>query len=146
MPTRTANAQWRGDLKKGKGEMELGSGAWKGPFSFQTRFGEERGANPEELIGAAEAGCFSMALAHNIDQAGHKPNSVHTTAKVTIEKDPSDDGFKISSIALTTEVDVPKISKAEFEKVAEKTRTGCPVSKALKGTTITLEAKLKSEK
>lgn len=140
MPTRNASAIWEGDLKGGKGTMKLGSGAFEGAYSFASRFENGEGTNPEELIGAAHAGCFSMALANMLSEAGHTPKRVATSAKVTIEK--VGDGFKITTFELTTEADVPGIDAGEFEKWAEKAKTGCPVSQVLTGAKITLNAKL----
>ncbi len=119
MATRTGSAVWEGTLKEGKGNMKLGSGAFEGPFSFSSRFEEGKGTNPEELIGAAEAGCFSMALSANLEGAP-----------------------KITTIDLKTDAEVPGIDKTKFDQIAEQTRKGCPVSKALAGTQINLEAKL----
>lgn len=141
MPTRNAEAQWTGGLKDGKGTVKLGSGAFEGNYSFSTRFEDGKGTNPEELIGAAHAGCFSMALSAALEKAGHKPNGVHTTAKVHLGQ--SGDGFSISKIELDTTGDVPGIDEAAFKEQAEKAKTGCPVSKALAGAEITLTARLK---
>jgi osmotically inducible protein OsmC len=140
MATRTGSAVWEGTLKEGKGNMKLGSGAFDGPYSFSSRFEEGKGTNPEELIGAAEAGCFSMALAFNLEKAGHPAKRVSTTATVKLE--PSDARFKITSIDLRTEGDVPGIDEAKFKEQAELTKTTCPVSVALAGTQINLQAKL----
>jgi osmotically inducible protein OsmC len=142
MPARKGTAVWEGTLKQGKGSMKLGSGAYEGPFSFQSRFEEGTGTNPEELIGAALAGCFSMALSANLEKAGHPGRRVSTTANVKLEM--TDGGPKITTIELDTEADVPGIDDAAFQEQAEKTKTGCPVSKALTGTEIKLNAKLKS--
>ena len=140
MPIRIADAIWEGNLKDGKGRMKLGSGAFDGAYSFSSRFEEGSGANPEELIGAALAGCFSMALAHELAQSGYTPKQIHTTARVKIEK--IDEGFKITSIALDTEAEVPGIGEQTFIEKAEITKKTCPVSKALTGTEIKLQAKL----
>jgi len=141
MATRTGSAVWEGTLKEGKGNMKLGSGAFDGPYSFSSRFESGKGTNPEELIGAAEAGCFSMALAFNFEKAGHAAKRVSTTATVKLE--PGDGGFKITSIDLKTEADVPGIDdEAKFREQAELTKKTCPVSVALAGTQINLEAKL----
>jgi osmotically inducible protein OsmC len=140
MPTRNAEAEWQGDLKSGKGTMKLGSGAYQGAYSFQSRFENGSGTNPEELIAAAHAGCFSMALSHGLAQAGHPPKRVHTTAKVHLEK--TDAGFAIPRIDLVTEAEVPGISAADFQKQAETAKQNCPVSKLLKAAEITLNAKL----
>jgi osmotically inducible protein OsmC len=142
MATRTGSAVWEGTLKAGKGTMKLGSGAWEGPYSFASRFESATGTNPEELIGAAEAGCFTMALSFNLEKAGHPPKRVATTATVKLE--PSGGGFKITSIDLATEADVPGIDQAKFNEQAELTKKTCPVSVALAGTQINLNAKLVS--
>ena len=137
MPTRQAEATWTGDLKAGNGNYSGKSGQLKGSYSFGTRFGDTPGTNPEELIGAAHAACFSMALAAGLGGAGHTPKSVHTTADVTIEK--VDAGFKITKILLKTEGQVPGIDEKTFKEFAEKTKEGCPVSQALKATPIELQ-------
>lgn len=143
MPYRKAHAVWEGDLPHGRGKMSLGSGAYEGTFSFQTRMGEEPGTNPEELIGAALAGCYSMALAHGLTQAAEAPKRVATDAKVHFEK--QDGGWAISGIDLRTEVQAAGIDEAKFRAIAEETKKACPVSKALTGTEIRLEARLLSE-
>ena len=120
--------------------MKLGSGAFEGAYSFASRFENASGTNPEELIGAAEAGCFSMALSLNLEKSGHPPKSISTTAEVKLE--PSGGGFKITSIDLTTDADVPGIDDAKFKEQAELTKKTCPVSVALSGTQINLNAKL----
>src|SRR3972149_4233326 len=140
MPIRIADAIWEGNLKDGKGRMKFGSGAFDGAYSFSSRFEEGAGANPEELIGAALAGCFSMALAHGLAQSGYTPNQIHTTARVKIEK--LEDGFKITSITLDTEAQVPGIGEQAFMEKAEITKKTCPVSKALTGTEMKLKDKL----
>lgn len=139
MPVRSAHAQWNGNLLKGKGTMKMA--AWEGPYSFSSRFEEGAGTNPEELIAAAHAGCFSMALAHELAQAGYDPQTVSTTAKVTVEK--VDGGFGITRSHLETEVTVPGIDNDAFQKIAQAAKAGCPVSRALAGVEITLEARLK---
>jgi lipoyl-dependent peroxiredoxin len=140
MAVRSAQAQWLGDLKSGNGTMKLGSGAFEGKYSFASRFEEAPGTNPEELIGAAHAGCFSMALAHILTEAGHAPERVSTQAKVHLGK--SGEGFAITAIDLITEAKVPGIDEATFLKHAEDAKANCPVSKALAATPIRLEAKL----
>jgi lipoyl-dependent peroxiredoxin len=140
MPTRNAEAVWEGDLKGGKGTVKLGSGAYQGAYSFQSRFESGTGTNPEELIAAAHAGCFSMAFAHGLSQAGFPPKRVHTTAKVHLEK--SGDGFAIPRIDLVTEAEVPNIDEARFRDQAETAKRNCPVSKLLAAAEITLDAKL----
>jgi lipoyl-dependent peroxiredoxin len=142
MPTREAQAEWQGNLARGKGTMSFGSGAWEGAYTADSRFEEGEGTNPEELIAAAHAGCFSMAFALALSQAGHEPDSVRTTAKVSIEKD--DGGFSITRSELSTEVavEVEGLSEDEFQKLADEAKQGCPVSRALGEIEIGLEAKL----
>jgi osmotically inducible protein OsmC len=140
MATRAGSAVWEGTLKEGKGDMKLGSGAFEGPYSFSSRFESGPGTNPEELIGAAEAGCFSMALSFNLEKAGYPAKRISTTATVKLEA--ADSGFKITSIDLKTEADVPGIDEAKFREQAELTKKTCPVSVALTGTQINLDAKL----
>jgi lipoyl-dependent peroxiredoxin len=140
MPIRQANAEWNGDLKQGKGTMSLGSGAYTGPYSFGSRFEEGEGTNPEELIGAAHAGCFSMALSNILAEAGHKPESVKTDARVHLTV--GDDGASISEIDLTTVARVPGLEANEFQQHVGAAKSGCPVSKLLKGATINVEATL----
>jgi len=140
MPVRTADAQWEGSLQDGKGIMRLASGAYEGQYSFSSRFEEGTGTNPEELIAAAHAGCFSMALSAALGRAGHTPNRVATTAKVHLDK--GDAGFRITRIELNTEADVPGIDKAAFQEIAETAKQTCPVSVALAGPEITLNATL----
>jgi lipoyl-dependent peroxiredoxin len=142
MPVRTAEAEWKGNLMEGEGRMKLGSGAFDGPFTFKSRMENGPGTNPEELIGAAHAGCFSMALSHQLASAGFTPKRVHTKANVRFEK--GDAGFAISQIALETEAEVPGINEAKFLELATAAKNGCPVSKALAGTNITLNARLVS--
>jgi len=141
MATRTGSAIWDGTLKEGKGTMKLGSGAYEGPYSFSSRFENGTGTNPEELIGAAEAGCFSMALSANLAKAGHPPRHIDTTAKVNLGQVGA--GFKITSIDLNTQAEVPGIDQAKFNEIAEQTKKTCPVSAALAGTEIKLNASLK---
>lgn len=140
MPVRNADAVWTGDLKAGKGTVKLGSGAYEGQYNFSSRFESGTGTNPEELIAAAHAGCYSMALSAGLGKAGITPTRVHTTAKVTIEK--VGEGMKITKIALAVEVQVPGIDAAAFKEIAEKTKAGCPVSQALSAVPIELDAKL----
>jgi lipoyl-dependent peroxiredoxin len=140
MATRTGSAVWEGTLKGGKGTMKLGSGAYEGPYSFSSRFEEGKGTNPEELIGAAEAGCFSMALSSNLEKAGHPANTIRTTATVKLEM--IDGGPKITSIDLDVQAEVPGIDQAKFNEQAEITKQKCPVSVALAGTKINLKARL----
>jgi osmotically inducible protein OsmC len=140
MPVRKAEAIWEGTLKDGKGKMKFGSGAYEGAYSFASRFGDGAGTNPEELIGAAHAGCFSMALSLFLEIAGFKAEMIRTTAKVHIDK--VGEGFKITVIDLETEARVPGIDEKKFLEQAEATKTGCPVSQALTGVEIRLKAKL----
>lgn len=142
MPARKADAQWEGSLQDGKGTMRFGSGAFEGAYSFSSRFEEGTGTNPEELLAAAHAGCFSMAFANALSKAGHVPDSVQTAATVHLEK--GDAGFSITSIDLVSNVTVSGIDEAEFQQLAAETKVGCPVSKALAATEINLQANLKS--
>lgn len=139
MPQRKGSAEWKGGLKDGRGSVSPGSGAFEGSYSFGSRFEEGKGTNPEELIGAAHAACFSMALAAALGKAGYEPKRVNTTAKVDLEMG---DGPKISTITLDTEAEVPGIDAAEFQKQAEGAKENCPVSKALAGVDIKLNARL----
>jgi len=142
MPTRKANATWEGGLQKGNGRFDSESGAIGGNYSFGSRFGESGGTNPEELLAAAEAACFSMALAGAIEKGGNTPERIHTEAACTVDK--SSEGFTITSIRLQTSARVPGMNEADFQKAAEQTKKGCPVSRALTGVTIELEARLES--
>jgi len=130
MSIRTANAEWMGNLREGNGHMRFGGGAFDGRYSFSSRFEEGPGTNPEELIAAAHAGCFSMAFAADLDKAGYKPESVSTVAKVRIE--PVNGAATINRIELVTTAKVSGIADAAFQKIAEGTRVNCPVSRALK--------------
>ncbi len=135
-----AEAVWQGSLKDGKGTMTLPKGGYEGPFTQASRFEGGGGTNPEELIGAAHAGCFSMFLSALLSKDDHPPTRIHTTAKVHINKDPT-----INKIELVTEGEVPGIDEALFKDYAQKAKEGCPVSKALAAVgEITLEARLKS--
>ena len=138
--TRNADADWMGGLMSGAGTMALGSGAYKGPFSFKSRMGDGTGTNPEELIGAAHAGCYSMQFSAMLEHAGFPPEHVHTAAKVHLG--PVEGGFAISQIELTTEGKVPGIDDAKFQELAAAAKTNCPVSKALSATPISLTATL----
>ena len=140
MSERKGSAIWEGTLKEGNGRMKLGKDGYEGPFSFQSRFESGEGTNPEELIGAALAGCFSMALSSNLTKANHPPKRIDTTAVVKLEM--VDGAPKITTIELSTEASVPGIEDKEFQEQAEATKKGCPVSKALTGTEIKLAAKL----
>src|SRR5919197_560645 len=127
MAVRTSSARWEGDLRGGSGTMTLGGGAFEGQYSFGSRFEEGTGTNPEELIAAAHAGCFSMAFSHGLAQAGFTPKRVHTTAKVHLEK--GAEGFAIPKIELVTDAEVPGIDEAKFQEEADKAKRNCPVSK-----------------
>jgi len=140
MAVRTGNAVWEGDLKAGKGKLKLGSGAFEGAYNFPSRFEEGPGTNPEELIAAAHAACFSMAFANMLSLAGFVPKSVETTAKVTLALTPA--GPVIGPIELVNSSSVPGISNEKFQEIAAAAKTGCPVSKALASVEIKLDAKL----
>ena len=143
MPVRTAEAQWNGSLREGNGTVKGGSGSFEGAYSFPSRFEDGKGTNPEELLGAAHAGCFSMAFAADLGRAGFTPNYVHTVAKVHIER--GDAGFSVTKIELHTDADVPGIDEAKFQEVAEGAKKNCPISRALAAISdITLNAKLVS--
>jgi osmotically inducible protein OsmC len=141
MSVREAQARWEGDLRGGNGTMRLGSGAYEGKYTFKSRFEEGPGTNPEELIGAAHAGCFSMAFSNMLAEAGHVPKRVSTTARVHLER--VDGKPTINRIELDTEGDVPGISNEKFQEIAEKAKAGCPVSRALASVNITLAARLR---
>jgi lipoyl-dependent peroxiredoxin len=140
MPVRNAEAEWKGNLLEGQGHMKLAGGAYDGPYSFKSRMESGPGTNPEELIGAAHAGCFSMALSAQLTKAGFAPKRIHTNAAVHFDK--VGDGFSITRIDLTTEADVPGIDNSKFQELADGAKKGCPVSKALAGTQINLQARL----
>jgi len=137
MAVRSASAVWNDTLKQGNGSMKLGSGAFEGAYSFASRFEEGKGTNPEELIGAALAGCFSMFLAAVLDKAGHKPTRVATTAKVHLGEGP-----RITLIELTTEAEVPGIDEKTFQDSVAASKENCPVSRALAGPEISVKARL----
>ena len=140
MAQRTASAVWQGGLKDGKGTMKLGSGAYEGKYSFGSRFEEEPGTNPEELIGAAHAGCFSMALSSGLGKAGHAPTRISTQAQVHLALGST--GAYISKIELDCQAEVPGVEADEFAEIAATAKKNCPVSKALTGVEIELDAKL----
>jgi osmotically inducible protein OsmC len=142
MAARTANALWEGSIKEGSGRMSLGSGAFEGNYSFQSRFEEgENGTNPEELIAAAHAGCFSMALSLALTESGHEPESIQTQAKVSMRN--LDAGPTITKIALTTRARVPGLDEQAFQEAANAAKEGCVVSRALAGVEeMTLDATL----
>lgn len=136
MPIRNAHAAWSGNLQNGEGKMKFGSGAFEGNFSAESRFEDGAGTNPEELIGAAHAGCFSMAFSNELDQAGYTPKKVETNARVTLEEE------GITGINLTVEATVADIDESEFLEIANSAKENCPVSQALKGVDIALDASL----
>ncbi len=139
--TRNAQASWQGTVPDGGGRIGLGSGAFEGPFTLRARVeAVERATNPEELIGAAEAGCFTMSLANALSEAGHPPADLRTTASVHLEQEES--GFAITRVELRTVGVVPGIDEATFVETAERAKATCPVSRALAGTAIMLEASL----
>jgi lipoyl-dependent peroxiredoxin len=140
MPIRNAEAEWKGSLFEGSGRMKLGTGAYDGPYSFKSRMENGAGTNPEELIAAAHAGCFSMAFSAALGKAGFTPKRIHTTAGVHFDK--VGEGFAVTSIDLSMEAEVPGIEDAKFQEVAEAAKQVCPVSQALAGTTIHLQATL----
>lgn len=140
MPTRTAEATWEGPLREGEGTVAFGSGAYEGTYSFASRFEDGSGTNPEELLGAAEAGCLSMATALALEEAGHTPRRIHTEADVHLERVNGD--FAITSIELSVEGAVPDAEEAAFVEQVRGAKEDCPVSQALAGTDIELTAEL----
>ena len=140
MAVRRAEAEWKGTLQEGAGSFSVESGAFGGTYTFGTRFGEDPGTNPEELVGASHAACFSMALSAELGGAGFTPESIRTTASVTVER--LEEGFTITGIELETEAHVPGIDDERFQQLAEAAKTGCPVSKALAAVPIGLRATL----
>jgi osmotically inducible protein OsmC len=141
MPSRKAEAEWKGNLAEGAGELKVGSGAFAGPYSFKSRFEDGQSAtNPEELVGAAHAGCFTMALTAQLSRAQIAPTRIHTTATVKLEK--VGEAFSITSINLETEAEITGIDVATFQKNAQDAMQYCPVSKALAGSEIYLNAEL----
>ena len=141
MPIRTASARWQGNLPEGSGTIRTGKGGYQGNYSFKSRFEEGEGTNPEELIAAAHAGCFSMAFSNGLASAGFTPNSVETTAKVHLDK--TDAGFGVTRIDLETAGDVPGIDDGTFQKIAEDAKQNCPISRLLSpGAQISLTATL----
>ena len=141
MAVRTSEAQWEGTLQDGKGRFWTESGEVSGVYSFSTRFEEQSGSNPEELIGAALASCYSMALAADVERAGAEPGSVRTVAKVRLDK--GETGFAITGIDLEADASVSDIDPQEFEKIAQATKDNCPVGKVL-AVPITVVARLSS--
>jgi osmotically inducible protein OsmC len=141
MPTRKAEAEWKGTLAEGSGRLKVQSGAFEGAYSFKSRFEEGQSAtNPEELLGAAHAGCFTMAIVAQLSRARITPKRIHTDAKVTLEK--VGEAFSITRIELETGAEIPGIDNATFQKYALDAKQNCPVSKALAGTEIRLKATL----
>ena len=141
MPVRSSNAVWQGSIGKGSGTMSFGSGAYEGAYSVPSRFENGEGTNPEELIAAAHAGCFSMSLAGKLTRNGTPPTKINTTASVHIEK--LEAGWKIVKIELKTEAEVDDVDDATFMKLAEDAKKTCPVSSALEAVPeVTLDAKL----
>ncbi len=137
MSIRTASAVWTGTLREGKGTMKAGSGAFEGPYTYASRFEEGAGTNPEELIGAAHAGCYSMFLSALLTKAGTPPTRIHTTARVHLEAGPT-----VTKIELNTEAQVPGIDNAAFQEQAAAAKANCPISKALASVEIVLTARL----
>ena len=141
MPIRKAEAEWKGNLVEGAGRLKVASGAFEGPYSFKSRLEEGQSAtNPEELIGAAHAGCFTMALTAQLSQKGITPNRIHTVAAVKLDK--VGDAFAITRIELQTEAEISSIDDTTFQAIALDAKQNCPVSKALAGTEIHLTARL----
>lgn len=140
MIVRTSEALWKGDTKSGKGAVKIGSRSYEESYSFGSRFEHASGTNPEELLGAAHAACFSMALALMLGQKGYRVNDIHTVAKVSMDK--VGEGFKIQTIELNTESDVPGIDEKTYRDIAEQAKRNCPVSLALTGVDIKLVARL----
>ena len=139
--TRTATATWSGTVPDGGGRLGLGSGAYEGPFTLKARVEEgQSSSNPEELIGAGHAGCFTMSLANLLEEEGHPPADLRTTAEVRLEQ--LEEGFRITQITLRTEGEVPGVDEARFKELAEQAKSTCPVSRALAGTEIALDARL----
>lgn len=139
MLRRTGQAEWNGTLKEGQGTVKMGT-AFEGPYSFTSRFEDGSGTNPEEMVAAAHAACYSMALSAGLEKAGHPSKSVKTKATVQLEK--GDAGFGITTIILDSEADVPGIDEGAFQEIATATKSGCPISKALAAVDIKLNATL----
>jgi osmotically inducible protein OsmC len=137
MPTRKSSAVWEGGLKDGKGTYNVGSGSVGGAYNFGSRFEEEAGSNPEELLAAAEAACYSMALSGGLEKNGTPPKKISTNAECTVEK--VDVGFQITTMKLDVTASVPNIDDAKFQEIAKATLTGCPVSKAFIGGSMNLQ-------
>jgi osmotically inducible protein OsmC len=137
MAIRNASAVWNGTLKEGDGIMKLGSGAFEGAFTFASRFEEGEGTNPEELVGAAQAGCFSMYLAAQLTESGYPPKQIRTSAKVHLEEGP-----QITLIELDTEAEVPNVDEKTFQEKVEYSKKNCPISLALSGPELRVSARL----
>ncbi|HVN56018.1 MAG TPA: OsmC family protein [Anaerolineaceae bacterium] len=142
MAVRTSEAIWEGSLREGKGTMKLASGTYEGAFTWSSRFEEAPGTNPEELVAAAHAGCFSMSLSSNLGKAGFTPRRIHTTSQVKIEL--VEGKNRITQIHLETEASVPGIDEARFQEVAKYAKENCPVSVALSSVPMTMNARLTS--
>jgi osmotically inducible protein OsmC len=142
MLTRTSDAEWHGTLREGHGHMRFGGGAYDGAFTWASRFSDGGGTNPEELLAAAHAGCFSMALSGDLVKGGFKPTGIRTTAEVHLEQ--VNGAWTITLIELVCGADVPGIDQATFSRIAEGTRANCPVSRALGAVKVTLSATLKT--
>jgi osmotically inducible protein OsmC len=144
MPERTGSAEWRGNLREGKGTVSFGSGpdAYQGAYGFVSRFEEGEGTNPEELIGAAHAGCFSMALAANLTRAGFEPESIRTKATVSLER--VDEAWTITVINIETQATVPDLEDGDFQEHVKAAKKNCPVSRALAGVAVEVTATLRS--
>ena len=140
MQVRTAEATWEGSLREGRGVMKFGDGLFEGPYTHASRFEEGSGTNPEELIGAAHAGCFSMALSGDLGRAGFTPVTITTRAMVTLDR--VDGKARITKIQLETTAQIPEIDEETFQRIAQVSKAGCPVSNALTGVEITLDARL----
>ena len=140
MTTRNAHARWEGSIKEGKGRVDFGNGAFKGSYTFASRFEDGKGTNPEELLAAAHASCFAMGLSLALGKAGFKPDYIDATAQVTVS--PQDGGFKITKSHIACIANVPGIDQVSFNQNAQAAKSGCPISRALAGTEITLEARL----
>jgi len=140
MPVRNAEAVWDGTLKEGNGKVKLGSGAYEESYTWSSRFENEKGTNPEELLGAAHAGCFSMSLSSNLGKAGFTPGHIHTAVQVTIEQ--VEGKNRITKIHIDTEAAVPEIGDEQFQQIAEFVKQNCPVSVALVRFTKNLTARL----
>ncbi|HEX9676279.1 MAG TPA: OsmC family protein [Anaerolineales bacterium] len=142
MKVRKAQAVWQGTLREGQGTVSFGEGAFEGPYSWAGRFEEGPGTNPEELLGAAEAACFTMSLSSGLTRAGHPPERIETTANVHFEK--LEGGWTVTRIVLETEARVPGVEPQAFQELAENAKTTCPISRALGPVELVLEARLTS--